>query len=136
MDSKKLNDEDQVNTEYENLVQNEFEGQIIRWTDCPYVNKRSNTLLKRKDFITEEFPVIGFTSGEKGKAVDTAVNAVCLTPQGERFEAGLCFSDEDKYHIWLNQNKYIGKEGTVRYLKYSEFGKPLIAKLLDFRKDT
>jgi len=40
-----------------------YEGQMIRY-DTPYENKRSKNLLKRKEFITEEFPVVEIEQGE------------------------------------------------------------------------
>lgn len=39
-----------------------YEGQMIR-LDAPYENKRSNTLMKRKDFVTEEFPILRMEEG-------------------------------------------------------------------------
>jgi DNA ligase-1 len=40
-----------------------YEGQMVR-NDTPYENKRSKNLLKRKEFITEEFEVIEVLEGQ------------------------------------------------------------------------
>jgi DNA ligase-1 len=40
-----------------------YEGQMVRY-DAMYENKRSKYLMKRKEFITEEFPVVGVEEGK------------------------------------------------------------------------
>lgn len=51
---------DQLNERY---IEAGYEGQMIRLSDALYENKRSNSLMKRKEFITEEVPVISMHEG-------------------------------------------------------------------------
>lgn len=64
-----------------------YEGSILR-LNAPYEQKRSKTLLKNKDFITEEFQLIGIEEGS-GNWSGYAKRAVCQTPEGIEFGAGI-----------------------------------------------
>lgn len=131
---------EEIDEHYEELVAKEFEGQIIRWGDCEYVNKRSDQLLKRKDFEDDEFTVVGYEEGV-GKASGKAFSAVCrlrkpATDGSTTFKAGFAgFSEDDLVNIWENQKEWLGKKAHVRFLKYSPYGKPLIPKVTAFRHD-
>ena len=46
-----------------NILEAGYEGQMIR-KDAPYECKRSKNLLKRKEFITEEFKVVKVVEGQ------------------------------------------------------------------------
>ena len=48
---------------YKYYLEQGYEGQMIR-NDTPYENKRSKNLLKRKEFITEEFEVVEVLEGQ------------------------------------------------------------------------
>ena len=61
-----------------------YEGTMIREASSVYeVGKRSNYLLKHKDFMTEEYKVIGMRECT-GKDVGTPT-WVCVTPSGNEF---------------------------------------------------
>lgn len=47
---------------YATWMEEGYEGQMIR-LNTPYENKRSNNLMKRKDFVTEEFKVLRMETG-------------------------------------------------------------------------
>ena len=47
---------------YSEYTKDGYEGQMIR-NNTPYENKRSKNLLKRKEFITEEFDVVEVLEG-------------------------------------------------------------------------
>ena len=47
---------------YSDYTEDGYEGQMIR-NNTPYENKRSKNLLKRKEFITEEFDVVSVLEG-------------------------------------------------------------------------
>ena len=49
---------------YSGYVSVGYEGQMVRIEDSEYQNKRSKNLLKRKEFITEEFDVVAVEEGQ------------------------------------------------------------------------
>lgn len=64
------------------FVERKYEGVIIRLPDGKYTpGHRSSSLLKHKDFIDEEFPIIGFSEGT-GKDAGLVI-WICKAPAGE-----------------------------------------------------
>lgn len=99
-----------------------YEGEMIR-VDGPYEHKRSKYLIKRKDFIDEEYVCLGINEGN-GNAAGMAATFTCKTEEGTIFYANLKGSDDLMREIWANQDKYIGKEFTCVFQQYSEYGVP------------
>ena len=59
----KVSSEEELNLAYEGYLEAGYEGQMVR-LNALYENKRSKSLLKRKQFITSEFPVIEVQEGK------------------------------------------------------------------------
>jgi DNA ligase 1 len=55
--------QDALDALYARWIEEGYEGQMIR-LDAPYENKRSNNLMKRKDFVSEEFAVVAMEEGK------------------------------------------------------------------------
>lgn len=96
-----------------------YEGSIIR-LDRPYEQKRSSTLLKRKDFVTEEFEYLGCEEGE-GNWRGVAKKIVIKTPGGKTVKPGLRGSKEFcQALLSAPVSKY--QSVTVRHFGYTEDG--------------
>jgi DNA ligase-1 len=65
-----------------------YEGQMVRILARGYENKRSKFLLKRKEFLSAEFPVAGIHSGE-GNWDGYAKRFTLGLPDGREFGAGV-----------------------------------------------
>jgi ATP-dependent DNA ligase len=107
-------DEAEVMKYHKQLVKEGYEGIMVRWGNDGYnIGHRSPSLLKYKDFIDAEFKIVEVREGEgsdKGQA-----KFVCVTKEGNEFEAKPEGSVESKREIWKNRKDYIGKWLTVRY---------------------
>ena len=55
--------QNKLDAKYAEYTEDGYEGQMVR-NDAPYENKRSKNLLKRKEFITEEFNVVEVMEGQ------------------------------------------------------------------------
>ena len=75
-----------INNCYKYYLRKGYEGQMIR-NDTPYENKRSKNLLKRKEFITEEFEVLEVLEGQ-GNWAGYAKHFV-LTDGDNTFKSGV-----------------------------------------------
>jgi ATP-dependent DNA ligase len=99
---------------------------------------RGNYVYKLKKFQTEEFKIVGFTSGKKGKS-SNAIIWVLETPDGKSFK--VTYDDvtlEQQKDIYTDcltnfDTKYKNKMMTVRFPSKSEDGVPLCAKALTIR---
>jgi ATP-dependent DNA ligase len=96
-----------------------FEGIMIRNREGLYKETyRSKDLQKHKNFIDDEFEIIGYHDGE-GKD-EGAVTWICVTKDGEEFDCTPNGTYPQRYKWWEDRKKYIGKMLTVRYQNLSD----------------
>ena len=79
-------DQEQLDALYSQYTEEGYEGQMVR-NNARYENKRSKNLLKRKEFITEEFDVVEVLEGS-GNWAGYAKHFV-LTDGTETFKSGV-----------------------------------------------
>lgn len=72
---------------YGKYLEDGYEGQMIRM-NAVYENKRSKYLLKRKEFLTDEFPVVAVEEG-KGNWSGYIKRFILRLPSGAEFGAGV-----------------------------------------------
>ena len=79
--------QDDLDKLYSEYTEAGYEGQMVR-NDEPYDNKRSKNLLKRKEFITDEFKVVHVLEG-KGNWAGYAKHFELELGDGRTFNSGL-----------------------------------------------
>lgn len=96
-----------------------YEGQMVR-LDAPYeAGKRSKSLLKRKEFMDDEFPLVRIEEG-KGNWQGYAKRAVVKLPDGQECGAGVKGSQEFTRQLIEDAGKYT--HATVRYFGWTPDG--------------
>lgn len=130
-------------------LKEKYEGAMIRSTDGPYAKSavkkstalRSRDLLKRKKVYDDEFTVVNFTEGKRGKAKN-AIIWICKTTAGKEFNVTPLGSDEERYKIYKECiaqngkgfiNKYKDRLLKVEYRDLSKDNVPQHAKGINFR---
>ena len=104
-------------------VEEGHEGTMIRDRFSVYeVGQRSNYLLKHKDFQTEEYEIIGATTGHGRDA--NCVVWKCKTEDGNVFNARPEGTLEDRAYKYANRDKFIGKMLTVRFQNLTDKNVP------------
>lgn len=73
---------------YGAYLEDGFEGQMVRVDDVYQINKRSKFLIKRKEFLTDEYAVIKVEEG-KGNWAGHIKRFVMQTDKGQEFGAGV-----------------------------------------------
>lgn len=115
------------------FVEEGYEGTMLRNYDSTYqLNKRTKDLQKYKDFMEDEFKIIGFTDGEgseKGQVIWK-----CVTKEGKEFNVVPIGTREYRKKLFKEAEKHIGKQLTVIFFGYTEKGIPRIAKGKDIRE--
>jgi DNA ligase-1 len=113
---------------YSKYMTDGYEGQMVR-KDTPYENKRSNGLLKRKEFITEEFTVVSMLEGQGNWAGHVKHFALTL-PSGETCGAGVRGKQEVLKELWE-----VGDTptwATLRYFGLTPDGVPRFPVVIDY----
>ena len=93
-----------------------YEGTIIRRLGIPYEFKRSKQLLKYKDFIDEEFKILGYEEGTGGRTgtIGYFIMQHDINPK-QTFKSNVKGNFEYLREVWENRDSYIGKTATVKY---------------------
>jgi ATP-dependent DNA ligase len=92
-----------------------FEGSIIRLDLGNYEKKRSKQLLKKKDFIDEEFVILDAIEGEGGRAGTIGYFVMKHDKKDKTFKSNVKGDFEYLATIWNERAKYIGTKATVKY---------------------
>lgn len=118
----KLTDTDHFNALYDVAKSKNWEGLMIR-RDVPYEGKRTNNLLKVKDFMDDEFTVIGYELGymrmvEDGRQVTRHVlTNVFIDYKGNKVGVGSGFNKQQRIRYAEHPEYIMGKTITVKYFE-------------------
>lgn len=124
----RCDNQNELDTEYSRYLEQGYEGQIVR-NDTSYEFKRSKNLLKRKEFITEEFRVVDVLEGS-GNWAGYAKRFVLEMADSTQFGSNVRGSQEelrallhaDKQPTWA----------TCRYFELTPDGVPRFPVVIDY----
>lgn len=112
-----------------------FEGSILRHGMAPYeTDKRSQSLLKVKDFSDAEAVVIGVERGTPNGEFEVPV-WILQMPCGKTFKATAHGNAQQKHAQWEMQRVHIGQTLTYQHFGHSKDGIPLLPVALRWRED-
>jgi DNA ligase-1 len=106
---------DQLDRYAKDMVNQGFEGIMIKNVDAPYECKRNTSWMKWKPTITVDLQVIGVEEGT-GRNVGRLGALVCNgVDDGKEItvNVGSGFSDEDRDDYWANSNLIIGRTAEI-----------------------
>jgi len=86
--TQKVTGTDELDADYGRLLEAGYEGQMVRTNGLYEFDKRSKTLLKRKEFITAEFKLLRIEEGN-GNWAGLAKRVVFELPDGRECGAGI-----------------------------------------------
>jgi hypothetical protein len=126
-----------------------YEGAMLRIPNAPYTCStqnnsavRSRNLLKWKILNDDEYPIVGYTSGTKGRdrgallwICEANGNAFNVTPKGMTIEARKVLYNEFQADEAKFKNKYLGALMTIQFDELSTDGVPQRAKALNIRTE-
>jgi len=121
--------EEELNEKHSEYIMNGYEGTIVR-LDAEYEQKRSKNLLKKKDFLDDEFPILDIIEGE-GNRSGMAGFVSTKTKQGKPFKANIKGGFDYYKELLTNKSKYIGKLATIRYFTPTPDGIPRFPVVVD-----
>ena len=107
------NSESDVDQQFGEFVEQGYEGGMIR-VSAPYEQKRSKTLMKRKDFEDMEFEIISIEEGQ-GNWAGLAKRVVFRLEDGRECGSGLAGNREFARKLLEDREDYVGGQVTVQY---------------------
>lgn len=108
-----VNDEDELMEQFDTFIKQGYEGCMVRNAASPYLTKRSVDLQKIKEFLDDEFKVIGVEEG-RGKLAGKAI-FVCVTKDNTEFKAKMKGNQDELAKYWKKPKLAIGRMLTVQY---------------------
>lgn len=138
------------------IISEDYEGGVLRLGTFPYEfaigGHRTSGVLKLKPRFEEEYKVVGFTEGDKGKEVGAIIweletpskgvfpNDKGLYPGGITFTCVPKLDYQERYKLYEEMKKdnvfekqWKGKMMTIQYEDVSKTGVPLRAKAITLR---
>lgn len=112
-----------------------FEGSIIRIDDNNYENKRSKSLLKYKNWMDDEFTILGVTEGI-GNLSNKVGTIQIQTKDGVRVDSAVNGTHGYLAELWLIRNQLIGKEATVKFFGYTNEGSIRFPKVISINRSS
>lgn len=136
-----------VNKLFDKYTKLKYEGVILRNIDGPYKGSkqnasslRSNDLVKLKQRFSDEFEIVGYTEGSRGKDKG-AIIWIAKTRNNHEFKVTPKDTNYQQRHkLFLQAEKdfdklFNGRLMTIEYEDISDTGVPLRAKAVDFRDE-
>ena len=122
------NNQDELDELYSAYTADGYEGQMVR-LDEKYENKRSKYLLKRKEFITEEFEVISMEEGQGNWSGHTK-RFILRLADGREVGAGVRGNQDQLSKLWESQETPTW--ATLRYFDLTPDGIPRFPVVIDY----
>lgn len=112
-----------------------FEGAMLKDNTSPYIFKRSDAVIKLKDFISADVEIVDFYEGKgrhKGRLGGVFIKVDDVKPTTK---VGSGFSDEQRDEIWQNRKLYMGRTVEVQYQNETPDGRLRFPTFTRFRPD-
>jgi len=119
-----------LNHIYEVYLENGYEGQMIR-LDTPYENKRTKNLLKRKEFIDGEWPILDIVEGVGNRS--GMAGYMCFEQNRQPFKSNIKGDRDYLRELLNNKDKYIGQLATIKYFNLTPGGIPRFPAVKEIR---
>lgn len=126
-----VNSQQELDVLYDEYLENEYEGQMIRLNGKYKKGGRSADLLKRKEFQDGEFKITDITEGI-GNRAGMAGRCFCELPDGRIFRSNIKGTREFLKKLLENKHEYIGGEATVEFGNYTPAGVPRFGRIKTF----
>ena len=120
--------------EFGRFIEEGYEGIMLRNKTGMYrCNYRSHDLQKYKEFMEDEFKIVGFTQGD-GRDKGTVI-WICDTKEGNEFRVRPRGTMESRRKLYQTGEKFVGKMLTVIFQELTEEGKPRFPVGKDVREN-
>ena len=111
------NNFDDVMRAYDTIIEEGYEGIIVRHLFAPYVRRRSTFVMKFKPKKSDEYEIIGYHEeiSKNGVPKNSLGSLVCTGINNCTFKVGTGFTPEDRKRYWNERESLIGKICKISY---------------------
>ncbi|PCJ96809.1 MAG: hypothetical protein COA52_00960 [Hyphomicrobiales bacterium] len=117
-----VNNQEELDDLYGKYLEEGYEGQMVRLPGYGYENKRSKSLLKRKEFEDGEFYIVSLEEG-KGTWAGYVKGLFIKLENGEIQRSGIRGNFDNLKKMLEEKDEYIGGTATIRFQNRTPKGK-------------
>jgi len=136
IETHRVDNETDLRLAHANYISQGYEGSIIRHGNAGYEMKRSDSLLKRKDFFDIKAVIVDVLPGEQksewGVPLLECIKTENGVEAGTRFSSGMRMTHEEKKDLLINKKNYVGKICEIRFFETTDDGLPRFPVLTGF----
>ncbi len=125
--------EEEMKARHAEYMEQGYEGVMLRNRDGMYRGVRTTALQKYKEFLDDEYEVVGFQEGQGLEA--GCVVWMCQTREGALFSCRPRGSREERQRLFEEGGSYVGRMLTVRYQEKTDAGLPRFPVGIAFRDE-
>ena len=111
------NDKSMIKKLLKKVVAEDKEGIMVNMNDALYVTKRSDALLKVKEFHTIDLKIIGYEEGS-GRLKGT-LGAIIVDYKGHSVNVGSGLTEMDRNQLWKQRQSLVGRVAEIEYFEES-----------------
>ena len=102
---------------YEHILEEGYEGIIVREFTSPYIRRRSPMIMKFKPKKSDEYLITGYVEevSIKGEPKGTLGALICVGDDGTYFKVGTGFTRDDRERLWAIRDSLLGKSVEISY---------------------
>jgi ATP-dependent DNA ligase len=134
VDSEEVNSRAELDARYDTALKDGYEGQMVRWSDSPYEHKRTNKLLKRKEFEDAEYEIVEVLEGV-GNRSGMAGSIMLKSVDGKIFNSNIKGGWAFYRALWTARESVIGKMATIQFQNLTPDGIPRFPVMTKIRED-
>lgn len=122
---------EELDKHYNTLIEQGYEGQMIRAPYSKYQQKRTKDLLKRKTFFDNEYQIVGYKEGKGNR--QRCIVLTLVTPEGHNFDSVPVGGVDYLQKLWIYRRDLVGLYATVKYQNLTEEGIPRFNNTIKIR---
>ena len=112
---------EEIDALYDVLLQEGYEGVMVKQLAAPYKGKRTTGWLKYKPFVSIDCVIVDTLPGRQNTRLENTLGKFSVDHDGVQFNVGSGFSDEDRDAFWAIRDTLPGRYVEVKVNK--DFGK-------------
>lgn len=135
--TQKISSQEELDKVYAEYMATGYEGQMIRIANSKYENKRTKNLIKRKEFVDSEFPILDIIEGD-GNWAGYAKSVLLRLEDGSTCSSGIRGNFEFLKKLLEIKDEFLDGEATVRYQNRTPDGKlrfPIVTAVWKKKRD-
>lgn len=123
-------DEGRLTGLYNSMLEEQYEGVMLRIPSSVYTQRKCKVLLKYKPELDEEFVIVEALEGD-GKDAGTAAKLVCELEDGRTFRANTTGSLAFRKDMLKRKDELKGLVATIKFQNYTPQGVPRFPRVKD-----